>query len=175
MILRYDLTLLNINTSKNSTFSWFFSLKSLYFQWLFVPLQHENPSSLSTMLKCAGRFLFIHFWIWRILFPLQNGLNPRKISLIYLNLEVYRFETETKPYNMKTLIFFLIFIISTLCCYSQTSMTGAPRQFAAPRASFNDIISIGELIKSVKEGNVGINPSLTLWGNFHKFLVIFSS
>ena len=35
-------------------------------------------------------------------------------------------------------------------------MTGAPRQFAAPRASFNDIISIGELIKSVKEGNVGI-------------------
>ena len=57
---------------------------------------------------------------------------------------------------MKTLIFFLIFIISTLCCYSQTSMTGAPRQFAAPRASFNDIISIGELIKSVKEGNVGI-------------------
>ena len=57
---------------------------------------------------------------------------------------------------MKTLIFFLIFIISTLCCYSQTSMTGAPRQIAAPRASFNDIISIGELIKSVKEGNVGI-------------------
>ena len=35
-------------------------------------------------------------------------------------------------------------------------MTGAPRQFAAPRASFNDIISIGELIKSVKEDNVGI-------------------
>ena len=33
---------------------------------------------------------------------------------------------------------------------------GTPRQFAAPRASFNDIISIGELIKSVKEGNVGI-------------------
>ena len=26
-------------------------------------------------------------------------------------------------------------------------MTGAPRQSAAPRASFNDIISIGELIK----------------------------
>ena len=35
-------------------------------------------------------------------------------------------------------------------------MTGAPRQFAALRASFNDIISIGELIKSVKEGNIGI-------------------
>ena len=61
MILRSDLTLLNINTSKNSTFSWFFSLKSLYFQWLFVPLQHENPPSLSTMLKCAGRFCLYTF------------------------------------------------------------------------------------------------------------------
>ena len=57
---------------------------------------------------------------------------------------------------MKTLIFFLIFIISTLCCYSQTSMTGAQQTVAAQRATFNDIISIGELIKSVKEGNVGI-------------------
>ena len=33
---------------------------------------------------------------------------------------------------------------------------GAPRPSAAQRASYNDIISIGELIKSVKEGNVGI-------------------
>lgn len=33
---------------------------------------------------------------------------------------------------------------------------GAQRQSAAQRATFNDIISIGELIKSVKEGNVGI-------------------
>ena len=24
-------------------------------------------------------------------------------------------------------------------------------------------------------GHVGLSPSLTLWGNFHKFLVIFSS
>ena len=61
-----------------------------------------------------------------------------------------------KPYNMKTLISFLIFIISSLYCYSHTSMTGAPRQSAAQRATFNDIISVGELIKSVKEGNVGI-------------------
>lgn len=45
---------------------------------------------------------------------------------------------------------------SSLCCYSQSSVTGAPRQSAAQRASFNDIISIGEQIKSVKEGNVGI-------------------
>ena len=57
---------------------------------------------------------------------------------------------------MKALISFLTFTISTICCYSQTSMTGAPRQSAAQRATFDDIFSIGELIKSVKEGNVGI-------------------
>ena len=57
---------------------------------------------------------------------------------------------------MKALISFLTFLTCSLCCYSQTSMTGAPRHSAAQRASFNDIISIGELIKSVKEGNVGI-------------------
>ena len=48
---------------------------------------------------------------------------------------------------MKTLISFLIFIISTLCCYSHTSMMGAQQTVAAQRATFNDIISIGELIK----------------------------
>ena len=57
---------------------------------------------------------------------------------------------------MKALISFLMFVVSSLCSYSQTSMTGAPRHSAAQRATFNDIISIGELIKSVKEGNVGI-------------------
>ena len=57
---------------------------------------------------------------------------------------------------MKALVSFLIFMTSLLCCYSQTSMTGAQQKVAAQRASFNDIISIGELIKSVKEGNVGI-------------------
>lgn len=57
---------------------------------------------------------------------------------------------------MKALMSFLIFIISSLCCYSQSSVMGAPRPSAALLASFNDIISIGELIKSVKEGNVGI-------------------
>ena len=29
--------------SKNSTFAWFFLLKSLYYQWLFVSLQQQNP------------------------------------------------------------------------------------------------------------------------------------
>ena len=48
---------------------------------------------------------------------------------------------------MKALISFLIFIISSLCCYSQTSMTGAQQTVAVQRATFNDIISIGELIK----------------------------
>ena len=57
---------------------------------------------------------------------------------------------------MKALVSFLIFIISTLCCYSHTSMTGAQQTVTAQRASFNDIISIGEVIKSVMEGHVGI-------------------
>ena len=55
---------------------------------------------------------------------------------------------------MKALISFLIFMTSLLCCYSQSSVMGAPRQFAAPRATFNEIISIGELIKSVKEATL---------------------
>ena len=49
-----------------------------------------------------------------------------------------------------------MFVVSSLCSYSQSSVTGAPRQSAAQRATFNDIICIGDLIKSVKEGNVGI-------------------
>lgn len=57
---------------------------------------------------------------------------------------------------MKALMSFLIFIISTLCYYSQSSVMDAPQMVAAQRATFNDIISIGELIKSVKEGSVGI-------------------
>lgn len=57
---------------------------------------------------------------------------------------------------MKALISFLTFLTCSLCCYSQSSVMGAQQTVAAQRASFNDIISIGELIKSVKEGNVGI-------------------
>ena len=57
---------------------------------------------------------------------------------------------------MKALISFLIFMTNSLCCYSQSSVMGAPQMVAAQRTTFNDIISIGELIKSVKEGNVGI-------------------
>ena len=49
-----------------------------------------------------------------------------------------------------------MFVVCSLCCYSQTSMTGAQQTVAAQRATFNDIISIGELIKSVKKGNVNI-------------------
>ena len=57
---------------------------------------------------------------------------------------------------MKALISFLMFVVSSLCCYSQSSVMGVPQKVAAQRATFNDIISIGELIKSVKEGNVSI-------------------
>lgn len=57
---------------------------------------------------------------------------------------------------MKVLISFLTFLTCSLCGYSQTSMTGAQQTVATKRATFNDIIGIGELIKSVKEGNVGI-------------------
>ena len=52
LILTYfALILLN-----KSTFSRFFLLKSLYCRELFVSLQHKNPPSLSTMLKCVGLF-----------------------------------------------------------------------------------------------------------------------
>ena len=61
MILRSDLTLLNINMSKNSTFAWFFLLKSLYYQWLLVSLHRQFPPSLSTMLKCVGLFCIYTF------------------------------------------------------------------------------------------------------------------
>ena len=57
---------------------------------------------------------------------------------------------------MKALISFLMFLTCSLCCYSQSSVMGAPQMVMAQRASFNDIIIIGELIKSVKECNVGI-------------------
>ena len=61
MILRSDLTLLNINMSKKSTSSWFFLLKSLYYQWLFVSLQRQSSPSLLTMLKsCEAFFVYTH-------------------------------------------------------------------------------------------------------------------
>ena len=49
--------------------------------------------------------------------------------------------------DMKALISFLMFVVCSLCCYSQSSVTGAQQSVAAQRATFNDIISIGELIK----------------------------
>ena len=48
---------------------------------------------------------------------------------------------------MKALISFLTFLTCSLCCYSQSSVMGAPQMVMAQHASFNDIISIGELIK----------------------------
>lgn len=57
---------------------------------------------------------------------------------------------------MKALISFLTFLICSLCCYSQSSVTGAQQKVAAQRESFSDTINVGDLIKSVKEDNVGI-------------------
>lgn len=57
---------------------------------------------------------------------------------------------------MKALISFLTFLTCSLCCYSQTSVMGAPQMVVAQRATFDDIFSIGELKKSVKEDSVGI-------------------
>ena len=37
----------------------FFFKKGWLFQIKAVPLHHQNPPSLSTMLQCAGRFIFI--------------------------------------------------------------------------------------------------------------------
>ena len=62
--------------SKRQGKEWYFNVKwrflrlTLFFffkkVWLFqiktVPLHHQNPPSLSTMLKCAGRFIFIQ-WV----------------------------------------------------------------------------------------------------------------
>ena len=36
-----------------------FPKKPFVFQKIVVPLHYQNPPSLSTMLKCAGRFIFI--------------------------------------------------------------------------------------------------------------------
>lgn len=41
-----------------------FLLKSLCYQQMLVFLQHENPPSLSTMLKCAGRFVFLLYCLF---------------------------------------------------------------------------------------------------------------
>ena len=57
MILRFDLTLLNINMSKKSTLSCFFLLKSLYYQWLFVSLHRQFSPRLLTMLKSCEAFV----------------------------------------------------------------------------------------------------------------------
>ena len=57
---------------------------------------------------------------------------------------------------MKALMSFLIFLTSTLCGYSQSSVTGTQQTVATRHEAFSDIINIGELIKSVKESNVNI-------------------
>ena len=62
----------------NFTFAWYFSIKNMYYQWLFVSLHRQSSPSLLTMLKSCEAFLFIHIWIWRILFPLQKRFESSK-------------------------------------------------------------------------------------------------
>ena len=73
-----NLTLLNTDMSKKTTFAWFYLLKSLFYQRLFISLQHENPPSLSTMLKCAGRFFFYGYMATRIPF-IKTYSTPQKL------------------------------------------------------------------------------------------------
>ena len=40
------------------------SLKPLEIPIISVPLHRQSPPSLSSMLKCAGRFIFIDIQIW---------------------------------------------------------------------------------------------------------------
>ena len=47
---------------------------------------------------------------------LQNGLNLRKISLICLNHEVYRFVTETKPYSTLTILVITDCLLICILC-----------------------------------------------------------
>ena len=55
-----DLTLLNTNISKKSTFTWIFLLKSLYYQGLFVSLQQQNPPRFPFEQRTkAGLLLFM--------------------------------------------------------------------------------------------------------------------
>ena len=68
MILRSDLTLLNINVSKNSTFAWFVSQKVCIINDYSYFCSTRTRQSLSTMLKCAGRFCFYGYMATRIPF-----------------------------------------------------------------------------------------------------------
>lgn len=71
--------------------------------------------------------MFIHIWIQWILFPLQNDLNLQKISLICLNLEVYKFVIEIKPYNT------LITLVITDCLLICILFWKCPKQHICTR------------------------------------------
>lgn len=113
MILRLDLTLLNINMSKKSTFAWLFLLINLYYQWLFVSLQRQSSPSLLTMLKsCEAFFVYTHLNMANLI----PFLNLQKTSLICLNREVYWFVIETKPYNTLTILVITDCLLICILC-----------------------------------------------------------
>ena len=68
MLWRHKHNIIKYKYIKEFHFCVIFLPESLYYQWLFVSLQHENPPSLSTMLKCAGRFCFYGYMATRIPF-----------------------------------------------------------------------------------------------------------
>ena len=59
-----------------------YELKILYYQRLFVSLQHENPPSLSTMLKCAGRFCFYRYMAAKIPF-IKTYSTPHELVQLF--------------------------------------------------------------------------------------------
>lgn len=113
MILRSDLTLLNINMSKKSTSSWFFLLKSLYYQWLFVSLQCQSSPSLLTMLKSCGAFFVYTHLNMASLIPFTKRFESSENLVDLLESRGYRFAIETKPYNTLTI---LVIIDCPLIC-----------------------------------------------------------
>ncbi len=46
--------------SKKSTLVLFYLLKSLYYQWSFVPLHRQSSPSLLTILKSCEAFFYTH-------------------------------------------------------------------------------------------------------------------
>ena len=116
MIFWSDLTLLNINMSKNSTFAWFFLPKSLYYQWLFVSLQRQSSPSLLTMLKsCEAFFVYKHLNMSNLIHFTKRFESSENL-VNCLNHKVCRFVTETKPYSTLTILVITdCQLICTLC------------------------------------------------------------
>ncbi len=121
-----DLTLLNTTMSKKSTFTRFFLVEKFVLSMI-IPIFALSvlAKPLNNAQIVRGVFLFMHSWL--ILFPLQNGLNLQKISLICLNREVCRFVTGIKPYNILTISVIIGYLLTCTHCWR------CPRQHICTR------------------------------------------